>query len=818
MRPSVLGDRFVARVQRSILRTLVGVLLVSGTLTSATTIDYTYDQYGQLQTSKTNNGTTRTNLTYTYDAAGNRTAVSSTVDDLAPPSVPTGLHTTGITATQVSLAWTASTDTGGSGLAGYRIYRGGTQIGTSATTSYNDTTVSGSHTYTYTVAAYDHATPPNVSAQSTSVNATTPDTTPPSVPTGLTASAVSSTKVNLSWTASTDTGGSGLAGYRIFRGGTQIGTSTTNSYSDTTTSGTTTYTYKVAAYDHATPANVSAQSTGATVTTPDTIAPSVPTGLGATAISATQINLSWTASTDTGGSGMSGYKVFRGGTQIGTSTTTTYSDTTVAGSTTYTYTVAAYDHSNNTSAQSTSASATTPAAPDTTPPSVPTGLGATAVSSTQVNLSWTASTDNTGGSGMAGYKIYRGGTQIGTSATTTYSDTTTSGSTAYSYTVAAYDHSNNTSAQSTAAGVTTPDTIAPSVPTGLSATAVSSNQVNLSWTASTDTGGSGIAGYRIYRGGTQIGTSATTSYSDTTTSGSTAYSYTVAAYDGASNVSGQSTAAGVTTPDTIAPSVPTGLSASAVSSSQVNLSWGASTDTGGSGLAGYRIYRGGSLIGTSATTSYSDTTTSGTTSYSYTVAAYDNATNVSGQSTAAGVTTPDTIAPSVPTGLSATAVSATQVNLSWSASSDSGGSGLAGYQIYRNGGYLTSTSATSYADTSVSGGTTYTYTVTAYDNASNVSGQSTGASATTPLSWIAITDSSGNVLPASQSRYSWNPNCQVQGGIPFCIYTLNKSGGGTVWTYTTSIAGGNCSMGSGASGYRLAAGTACEIDAQQNVY
>jgi len=89
------------------------------------------------------------------------------------------------------------------------------------------------------------------------------------------------------------------------------------------------------------------------------------------------------------------------------------------------------------------------------------------------------------------------------------------------------------------------DTQAPSVPTTLSGTAVSSSQINLSWGASTDN--IGVTGYRIYRGGIQIGTSVTNSYSNTGLSPSTTYSYTVSAYDAAGNVSGQSTSISVTT-------------------------------------------------------------------------------------------------------------------------------------------------------------------------------------------------------------------------------------------------------------------------------
>jgi len=82
------------------------------------------------------------------------------------------------------------------------------------------------------------------------------------------ATAISPTQVDLTWLASTDSGGSGLAGYRIFRGGTQIATTTATSYSNTGLTANTTYAYTVRAFDNATPANVSADSTVANVTTP----------------------------------------------------------------------------------------------------------------------------------------------------------------------------------------------------------------------------------------------------------------------------------------------------------------------------------------------------------------------------------------------------------------------------------------------------------------------------------------------------------------------------------------------------------------------
>src|ERR1041385_1464182 len=304
---------------------------------------------------------------------------------------------------------------------------------------------------------------------------------------------------------------------------------------------------------------------------PDTTPPSVPTGLTASAVSSSQINLSWTAYSDN--VGVSGYRVYRNGVQIATTGATFFTNTGLSPSTTYTYTVAAFDAAGNLSAQSSPASATTPAAADTTPPSVPTGLAASAVSSSQINLSWTASSDNVG---VSGYRVYRDGVQIATTGATFFTNTGLSPSTTYTYTVAAFDAAGNLSAQSSPASATTPaaaDTTPPSVPTGLTANAVSSSQINLSWTASSDN--VGVSGYRVYRDGVQIATTSATFFTNTGLSPSTTYTYTVAAFDAAGNLSAQSSPASATTPappDTTPPSVPTGLTANAVSSSQINLS------------------------------------------------------------------------------------------------------------------------------------------------------------------------------------------------------------------------------------------------------
>jgi hypothetical protein len=98
---------------------------------------------------------------------------------------------------------------------------------------------------------------------------------------------------------------------------------------------------------------------------------------------------------------------------------------------------------------------------DTEAPSVLTNVLATAVSSSAVNLSWTAATDNVA---VTGYKIFRNGTQIGTSATADYADIGLNPATSYSYTVSAYDAAGNASAQSAAATATTQDVALPPSP------------------------------------------------------------------------------------------------------------------------------------------------------------------------------------------------------------------------------------------------------------------------------------------------------------------------------------------------------------------
>src|SRR5439155_12843968 len=130
-------------------------------------------------------------------------------------------------------------------------------------------------------------------------------------------------------------------------------------------------------------------------------------------------------------------------------------------------------------------------------------------------------------------------------------------------------------------------------PAAQTATPMSSSQINLSWTASKDTGG--VTGYRVERcagaGCTSFaqlaaptGTPPGPSVSDTGLTQATSYSYRVRATDAAGNLSGYSNVASATTPaagDTQPPTAPTGLTPAVISGTQINRRWAASVEKGG---------------------------------------------------------------------------------------------------------------------------------------------------------------------------------------------------------------------------------------------
>jgi len=395
------------------------------------------------------------------------------------------------------------------------------------------------------------------------ITGTTPttDTTAPSVPQNLRATASSPTSVALTWSAATDTGGSGLAGYRIFRNGssTPLATVSTTSYSDTTVAANTSYTYTVKARDGA--GNESLASSAASVTTP-------PLG----SVTWTGANIGAVAAQGSHGINGNSFTVRGSGSDIWNRADEFY----------YVYRTLSGD--GEISAQVSSITNTDPwtkagvmlretlgadsryALMCVTP-----GNGAAFQYRTSTGGS---AAPNTGGDRttkapywvrvkregviVRGYTspdgvnwTMRNSVTLSNLASTVYVGLALTSGVDGTLATAVFNN------PAVVAPDTTPDSTPPSVPQNVRATAASSTSITVSWNASTDTGGSGLAGYRIFRNGstTALATVTGTAYTDANLAPSTSYSYTIRAFDGASNQSALSSAASATTPATPPPPV-----------------------------------------------------------------------------------------------------------------------------------------------------------------------------------------------------------------------------------------------------------------------
>lgn len=184
-----------------------------------------------------------------------------------------------------------------------------------------------------------------------------------------------------------------------------------------------------------------------------------------------------------------------------------------------------------------------------------------------------------------------------------------------------------------------------------------------------------------------------------------------------------------TPPDSTPPAKVTGLTATAASHSQIDLSWNTNTEED---LSHYNVYRDGAKIEEATNTYFSDTGLSPETTYTYEVSAVDTAGNEGEKSDSASATTdpepPDTTPPDKVTGLSANAISQTEIDLSWNANTEED---LSHYNVYRDGVKIAETINNYYTDSGLSSETTYTYEVSAVDTSGNEGQKSDPASATT---------------------------------------------------------------------------------------
>ena len=639
----------------------------------------------------------------------------TTLADTTPPTVPAGLVATAVTINSLTLSWTASTDN--VGVTAYEVFRGSVSLGTTPATTFNLTGLAPNTGYSLRVRARDAAG--KWSAQSTAlVVRTLPDTTPPAVPTGLARTGATVTTITLAWAAAADD--VATTAYEVFRNGVSLGTSVALTKTVTGLTPDTAYTFTVRARDAA--ANWSEPSAPLTVSTlPDTTAPTVPAGLIADVVNVSSFTLKWTAATDD--VRVTGYEVFKDGVSLGLATAVSRNITGLTPATAYIFTVRARDAAGNWSAQSAALAVKTLA--DTTPPAVPTGLAASALTNSGFTLRWNVPTDNVH---VTGYEVFKDGVSLGTTTTATKTLTGLYPATEYAMTVRARDAAGNWSAPSLPLPVTTlADTVAPTVPAGLTATAITVTGCTLSWTASTDA--VGVTLYEVSQDGVVLGTTAATTLKVAGLTPNTTYAFKVRASDAAGNWSAPTASLAVKTlADTAAPSVPDGLAAGAITGTAFTLTWNPATDN--VGVTAYEVFRGTVSLGTIDTTTLVINGLALGSVTTVKVRARDAAGNWSALSAALTVTTAtDTTPPTVPAGLAAVDLGFTGFTLTWTASTDD--TAVTAYEIFKDGVALGTSAVPSFAVTGLALNSTVTMTVRARDAAGNASALSAPLTVTT---------------------------------------------------------------------------------------
>lgn len=359
------------------------------------------------------------------------------------------------------------------------------------------------------------------------------------------------------------------------------------------------------------------------------------------------------------------------------------------------------------------------------PPSAPTALTATAASTTQLDLAWT----NPGGSLTDSHAYeYTGSSCAGSPTAYDFMAVISSANfpglstgTTYSYTVTASNVGGESAPSACVANTTLPD-----VPTTLTNVTISASEIDLAWT---NPSGSLTDNHVYIYAGAACGGSPTsvdlasvqTSYADTGLTPSTAYSYTITASTAGGE--GAPTACGTNTTFNGPPSAPTGLTATPISTTEIDLAW---TNPGGSLTDNHVRIFAGAACGGSATpvdlgsvqTSYSDTSLSPSTAYSYKVTASTSGGESSPSSCATATTFDPT--PGAPTALTAQTISATEIDLAWTNPSGT----LTDNHVYLYLGSLIcgggspavndlGSVATTYPQTGLTASTDYSFTVTA---------------------------------------------------------------------------------------------------------
>jgi chitodextrinase len=605
------------------------------------------------------------------------------------------------------------------------------------------------------------------------------DTQPPTAPGTPVPTVISSSQINLIWSAATDN--VGVTGYLVERCAgagcssfAQVGTPTTTSFNDTGLTASTSYSYRVRATDTAN--NLSAYSaiaSAVTQTASDTQPPTAPGSPVPTVFSSTQINVTWPAATDN--VGVTGYLVERCSgagcssfAQVGTPAGAGFNDTGLTASTSYSYRVRATDAANNLGPYSVIATATTQAAPDTQPPTAPGTPVLTAISSSQINLTWPAATDNVG---VTGYLVERCAgagcsafAQVAAPTSTGFNDTGLTASTSYSYRVRATDAANNLGPYSPIASATTltssivliQHTSRDAGSTTSSSLALSTNTTSGNWIAVVIRAGQAGQAFSVtdtrgntYRQAVQLnettdGTTLAIYYAENISGGATTVTvadsisggtlrFAVLEYAGlALTNSLDATATGQGTSTTPATASATLASAGDLVIGAVSAANPQTFTAGGGWTDEERVP---AAPNTKLAVEDQVKSTAGSVSATGTLSSSDSWGAIVAGFRAAG-SAADTQPPTAPGTPMLTVISSSQINLTWSAATDN--VGVSGYLVERCPGagcssfaQVGTSTTTSFNDTGLTASTSYSYRVRATDAANNLGPYSAVASAPT---------------------------------------------------------------------------------------
>ena len=541
--------------------------------------------------------------------------------DSSPPPAPSDLQLVVAQASSLTVAWSsASADRW---VRGFRVWLDGAYDGTTRRTSYKLTGLHCGQSYVVGVATYDVTGQTSSRATTTVATAACRDEEPPSTPIGFRQEFTTASSAVVSWNPSSDN--LGVVTYGVYAGGLLIATAHEPGFAFANLPCATTSMYEIDAADAAGNRSLKAPVAVRTSGCSDTSPPTAPQPVTVVGVSATSVDIAWPAATDD--VGVQRYSVHVGSTKV---LTTTLRAATVSGltcGTSYLIGIGAEDLAGNRSAVATTTAVTracSSSGSDAQPPSAPSDLRATTATQSTVGLAWTPSTDNVG---VSRYTVYRDGAPVGSSTSPAYTLAGLVCGTTYLVAVDASDAAGNRSARTQTYLSTTAcaDVTSPTGPAEVILASRTQTSISVSWPAATDN--VGVAGYGIYKGGTQIASVAETAHTLTGLICGTNYTIGVDAYDGAGNRSPQKVVMVATSAcgDTTPPSAPTNLATSGITQTSVTLSWSGSSDN--IGVVGYDVSRNGVKIASAnGLTAVQDSLTCGT-SYTFTVAAYDAAGN-----------------------------------------------------------------------------------------------------------------------------------------------------------------------------------------------